>query len=682
MLIVVRSSSLRTLVTVGLLAGCAGPYEERRDEPVVRKFGERLVEGAYVSPSAYEHYILARLKEAAGRPEEAVDELRRALGSDGTSAYLRVRLADALLATGRVDEARDELDAVMRLEPDNAEAYLVRARLFARLGQRQQVDVALERAIALDDTYEEAYLALATSQREAGHDGMALATLQKLVAHAPSAAAEEILGRAAIVARDRKAARDHLRRAVELDGSRNDARVELARIAFADGDAELALGWLSNAAERTREPALVLELARLEDRAGHHGDAREILDRQEEEARTGPMKLDVAQAFLEVGVPKRAVAIAQGVAKDDRRPEVRSAARALSARAFERDGSNGDALEAWQGIGPGDAEYPRAVEAIAHLRRARGRDREAQATLEAAITDRTQRNRLDERDQLIIALCRLRAELGDRPAAIGKLEELAATRRVRTSSRRGSRSRTSSAQADDGRRPWRSSSPPRVSVSRARCTSSPTFGWAWARSSMRRSTSSSAASRWPHSAEIADSLGVAYLAAGRLDDAERLLTRADRLGSPDPEVLMHVAELWQRRDQRDRAIAALRRAAAARPSEPCANRDRVAPPHARARASGRAVKLALFAGALLLAGCPQALPPVERPYAPPSADELYASLRSRADKIHAIDASAKADEHAPHTPSAKLKVQLYAQRPDKLRLSSSKPRSAAARRRS
>jgi outer membrane lipoprotein-sorting protein len=77
---------------------------------------------------------------------------------------------------------------------------------------------------------------------------------------------------------------------------------------------------------------------------------------------------------------------------------------------------------------------------------------------------------------------------------------------------------------------------------------------------------------------------------------------------------------------------------------------------------------ALVALVLMLAGCPHALPPVERPYAPPTVEELIASLRARAARISAIDASAKAEESAPKSPHVKVKVQLYAQRPDRLRL--------------
>jgi outer membrane lipoprotein-sorting protein len=80
------------------------------------------------------------------------------------------------------------------------------------------------------------------------------------------------------------------------------------------------------------------------------------------------------------------------------------------------------------------------------------------------------------------------------------------------------------------------------------------------------------------------------------------------------------------------------------------------------------MRRALAMLALFCAGCPGTLPPVERPYAPPTADELLASLRARAERIHSIDASAKAEESAPRQPRVKVKVQLYAQRPDQLRL--------------
>ncbi len=75
-----------------------------------------------------------------------------------------------------------------------------------------------------------------------------------------------------------------------------------------------------------------------------------------------------------------------------------------------------------------------------------------------------------------------------------------------------------------------------------------------------------------------------------------------------------------------------------------------------------------LAALLALAGCPHALPPAARPYAPPTAEALLDSLRARAGKIRSIDASAKAEESAPGTPRVKVRVQIDAERPDRLRL--------------
>jgi outer membrane lipoprotein-sorting protein len=69
----------------------------------------------------------------------------------------------------------------------------------------------------------------------------------------------------------------------------------------------------------------------------------------------------------------------------------------------------------------------------------------------------------------------------------------------------------------------------------------------------------------------------------------------------------------------------------------------------------------------LLAGCAH-VPPVQRPYAEPSAAELYASLQERAHKMHGIDAVAKVDERAKGIPRVTVKVQIFALRPDRLRL--------------
>src|SRR3954467_4304245 len=99
-------------------AGCSGRVPLPRSPSMVRSFHGTLVPGYYVSPSAYQHYIQAQLLSNEGRAEEAAEELRHALASDGASPYLRTRLAEELLALGRVDEAREEVEAALHLDPE------------------------------------------------------------------------------------------------------------------------------------------------------------------------------------------------------------------------------------------------------------------------------------------------------------------------------------------------------------------------------------------------------------------------------------------------------------------------------------------------------------------------------------------------------------------------------------
>src|SRR5215471_18255808 len=91
------------VVGAAVISGCAGRMPEPRPPTMVRSFHGTLVPGYYVSPSAYEHYLLAQLLSNDGRAEEASEQLRLAITSDGASAYLRTRLAEELLTLGRID---------------------------------------------------------------------------------------------------------------------------------------------------------------------------------------------------------------------------------------------------------------------------------------------------------------------------------------------------------------------------------------------------------------------------------------------------------------------------------------------------------------------------------------------------------------------------------------------------
>jgi len=73
---------------------------------------------------------------------------------------------------------------------------------------------------------------------------------------------------------------------------------------------------------------------------------------------------------------------------------------------------------------------------------------------------------------------------------------------------------------------------------------------------------------------------------------------------------------------------------------------------------------------VLVAGCPK---PAVRPYPPPSADELLAALRGRAEHFKTLRAAAKIDYMANGGDRAKIKVNLLLARPAKLRIEADSP---------
>src|ERR1700744_5953764 len=72
----------------------------------------------------------------------------------------------------------------------------------------------------------------------------------------------------------------------------------------------------------------------------------------------------------------------------------------------------------------------------------------------------------------------------------------------------------------------------------------------------------------------------------------------------------------------------------------------------------------------LLAGCPK---PAERPYPPPSADELMSALRTRAEHLKTLRMTAKIDYMANGGQRAKVKVNMLLARGGKLRFEADSP---------
>jgi tetratricopeptide (TPR) repeat protein len=84
---------------------------------------------------------------AAGRPNEAVDMLRKAHAIERDNNSYRLELAPALVAAGKLDEAQTMIADALESSPNDGEANLVEARLMVQRGDLDQAVAYYHRAI-------------------------------------------------------------------------------------------------------------------------------------------------------------------------------------------------------------------------------------------------------------------------------------------------------------------------------------------------------------------------------------------------------------------------------------------------------------------------------------------------------------------------------------------------------
>lgn len=184
--------------------------------------------------SAGFYFLAARHLEDAGKIDEAIASLNRALQLEPESAEIRAELASVYARQNRAVEAIDAAEAALKYDPDNREANrllgsiysaladqkrpiragddpsqygqkaiasLERARrpgmadpgldftlgrLYLREGQNEKAIEALERVFTQQPEYSEGGLLLASAQEAAGDPNAAIATLEETIKHNPT----------------------------------------------------------------------------------------------------------------------------------------------------------------------------------------------------------------------------------------------------------------------------------------------------------------------------------------------------------------------------------------------------------------------------------------------------------------------------------------------------------------
>jgi protein O-mannosyl-transferase len=228
--------------------------EDRVDEALA--LAAASVAGSPHSAFTHHAYGLALLK--AGRPKEAVHELKDAVRDNYLDSGIRADLAQALLAEGRDDDALAQFKEAVRLNPDDSLAHHNLAAMYARQGH-----------------YEDAIAQWDVALRLSPNDG---------VVHG-------WLGEALRVHGDRAAAMQHLRVAFALGEHNPDWETDLAWYIATDPSstvqqAEQTITIAQDAVARTGGKPIALDtLAAVLARAGRFNDAVATAQRAAERAR-------------------------------------------------------------------------------------------------------------------------------------------------------------------------------------------------------------------------------------------------------------------------------------------------------------------------------------------------------------------------------------------------------------
>jgi putative PEP-CTERM system TPR-repeat lipoprotein len=226
--------------------------------------------------------LLANAYLARGRSELAAQYVERALAAGGGTAEMHATLGHSLLQSGRSD-----------------------------LGLQQ-----LQKAFDKDPSQEGTGVALAVLYIRGGDTKRALTVTEKLVQSSPkSPAVWNLLGISKGAARDLPGARAAYERAIQLDPSFRPAQLNLARLEAGQGQLDQARKRLTTI-ERSgaADPQVLLELARIEDRAGRQQEALRWLEKlRASHPRYLPGALFLVDLHMRLGNPTKALEVGRAI---------------------------------------------------------------------------------------------------------------------------------------------------------------------------------------------------------------------------------------------------------------------------------------------------------------------------------------------------------------------------------
>jgi len=178
--------------------------------------------------SALSHYIMAVLHDDLGDTESAIREYQKALKEDDKNITVHLGLASAYLRDNDTEKAIEELNLAASLDPAAPEPHTILALVYSlqdKLGSAQkEYELALQKASKLTPQNIEIYKSLGLLYIQQNKFREAEEAFKSILELAPKeASAHFYLANIYDILKDRKAAIDELKKALEIKGDYHEA---------------------------------------------------------------------------------------------------------------------------------------------------------------------------------------------------------------------------------------------------------------------------------------------------------------------------------------------------------------------------------------------------------------------------------------------------------------------------
>jgi tetratricopeptide (TPR) repeat protein len=181
-------------------------------------------------------FLSAQRERRAGRFDQSIMLLRRAIQLDPDSAYLKRELAGVFLQNKEEENALAVVEELLAEHPDDAAGWVLYGSIRQMRRETAKAIQGFERAIRLNPDDEKIYPVLAGLYLDAKDPQSAERVLKGMIERFPGAyEAHFMLGRVHLARGRTEAAVQALRRAAELDPEGVDPLFELLRIAQSQG---------------------------------------------------------------------------------------------------------------------------------------------------------------------------------------------------------------------------------------------------------------------------------------------------------------------------------------------------------------------------------------------------------------------------------------------------------------